>query len=109
MTTAVLRQTRNEDGTRYLAAKLQANGDIVIEGQDLGNGVERIFGEGIREYEWAWTIRAIDVPKLSEVLGSPPNLLKAFKGRFSGDNAANLFTFLKDSGIPLDVWSRKGD
>jgi len=50
----VLRNTRDADGTRYLEASINAEGDLVIEGQDLGPGVEEIFG--IREYEWAWTI-----------------------------------------------------
>jgi hypothetical protein len=35
--------TRDKDGSRYLEARLERNGDLIIEGQDLGDGVERWF------------------------------------------------------------------
>ena len=51
----VLRDVRDERGTRYLAAQRREDGGIVIEGHDLGRGVE-VFGPGLSEYEWFWTI-----------------------------------------------------
>ncbi len=44
----VLRDQRDGNGLRYLAAKRRTGGGIVIEGQDLGPGVERAWGEGNR-------------------------------------------------------------
>lgn len=34
----------DELGSRILDATLETNGDLRIDGQDLGNGVEEIFG-----------------------------------------------------------------
>jgi hypothetical protein len=103
----VLRDVRDDQGTRYLGASLTAEGDLVIEGQDRGAGVERIFG--VREYEWAWTIRAGNVPALLRALGSSSDVLSTLSGRFSGDKAAGLKTFLDSHGIPHETWSRLGD
>lgn len=45
----VLRDMRDARGSRYLGASIKANGDLVIEGQDLGPAVEEFFG--VSEYE----------------------------------------------------------
>jgi len=81
----------------------------VIQGQDTGEGVEGAFGEGFREYEWAWTIRAGDVSKLSDALGAREDVLGALKARFSGDQSAELGEFLESKGIAMERWSRMGD
>ena len=104
----ILRDTRDEDGTRYLDARLEPNGDLIIEGQDLGDGVERFFGPGEREYEWTWTVKAADVPKLKRALGGG-HVLKALKRRFSGSAARDLKPFLVAHAIPHEVWPRTGD
>ena len=49
-----LRDTRDEGGSRHLSASLKGDGTLIIEGQDLGPGVEGFFGSGLTEYEWAW-------------------------------------------------------
>jgi hypothetical protein len=103
----VLRNVRDSQGTRHLEATLTGKGDLVIEGQDLGDGVEQIFG--FREYEWIWTIRARDLPSLLEAMGATPNVLAALSERFSGDNAAELKSFLDSHDVPHEVWSRMGD
>ena len=109
MSSVILRHTRDADGSRYLAARREANGDIVIVGQDLGRGVESVFGGGCSEYEWAWTIRAAAVPKLAEALGGVTDVLAAMRDKFSGDNGAKLEAFLKDHSIAVEFWSRIGD
>ena len=59
----MLRDVRDDQGTQHLQAKLTREGDLVIEGQDLGAGVQRALG--VYEYEWVWTIQAADVPLLN--------------------------------------------
>lgn len=101
-----LRETQDADGVRRLSAKLQ-DGNLVIEGWDHGDGVERIFG--YREYEWVWTVKAGDVARLRAALGDGPDLTGALAARFSGEAAADLGPFLDAEGIPYEVWSRHGD
>ena len=106
-THVVLRQNRDADGSRLLEASMSVEGDVLIEGYDLGDGVERVFG--VREYEWAWTIPAATVPALLRALEVTDNVLAALQDRFSGDNAALLGVFLESNGIPTERWSRLGD
>ncbi len=104
-----LRHVVDSDGTRELTVSLNTAGDLVIDGCDRGDGVERIFGQGNREYEWVWTIRAADVPQLAEALGENVPVLTALQRDFSGAAAADLKTFLDERGIRYDAWSRVGD
>ena len=94
-------------GGRFLKASINTKGDLVIEGQDLGAEVEAFFGYG--EYEWAWTISAKDCDRLLAALGGKSDLLSALGERFSGENAANLQSFLESEGIEFETWSRIGD
>lgn len=63
----VLRDTRDDGGTRYLEAFVKSNGDLIISGQDLGPGVEAFFG--VSEYEWAWTVAACDCKNFLSLWG----------------------------------------
>src|SRR5215207_7862885 len=103
----VLRRIKDADGSRLLEASLTNAGDVLIEGWDFGDGVERALG--VREYEWAWTIPAASVPALLRALAVTDNVLAALEMRFSGDNAALLDSFLAAHGIPTQRWSRMGD
>ena len=76
---------RDHNGTRSIWAVLLPDGRLKIEGQDLGPGVA-IWGEGLSEYEWDWTVAAADVPRLVEILGGregddPLALLTAWRSR----------------------------
>jgi hypothetical protein len=105
-----LRDTRDASGSRKLwAEQATPDGDVVIHGVDHGDGVEQVFGEGFREYEWVWTIRAAEVPKLLAALGATGPVLAALGERFSGDNAGGLSEFLDEHGIPYEAWSRMGE
>jgi len=106
-THVVLRQVKDADGLRLLEASITVEGDVLIEGSDVGDGVERVFG--VREYEWAWTIPASSIPALLRALGAADNVLSALEDRFSGDSAALLGSFLESNEIPTDRWSRLGD
>lgn len=103
----ILRDERTEGDLRYLDASYSHTGDLVIEGQDIGNAVESVFG--FREYEWTWTIARINLPKLAEALGAKANLLSALESKFRGPPASHLGSFLKENEIPFEAWSRIGD
>lgn len=103
----VLRDEKSARDSRLLEASLNRNGDVVIAGRDWGDGVEEILGE--REYEWAWSIAAADVPALLNALGATGNVLTALQAQFSGERAGELSAFLETEGIPIKYWSRLGD
>ena len=103
----VLREIRDADGSRRLEAALTPKGDVLIQGRDYGDGVERVFG--VREYEWAWTIPAASVPALLQALEATDDVLSAISRRFSGVNAAGLGNFLESNHIATERWSRLGD
>ena len=103
-----LRDARDEDGRRQLSASLKGDGALLIEGQDLGPGVERFFGPGLTEYEWAWIIQPPGVRALQLALARD-DVLAALRDRFSGDAAADLQRFLEDNGVPYEPWSRVGE
>jgi len=95
----VLRDVRDPQGDlRYLEASVTAAGDLVIEGQDLGDGVERVLG--VREYEWVWKVRSPYVAALARALGVSGDVLSVMEERFSGENAAGLKNFLDSHGHP---------
>ena len=104
-----LRDTHDVGGRRRLTARLEEDGTLIIDGQDLGPGVERFFGPGMTEYEWAWTIRPQGVKTLKQALSCSDNVLVALRARFSGDAASGIQPFLNENGIPYEPWSRVGD
>jgi hypothetical protein len=103
----ILRNERSEGDIRHLSASFTVEGNLRIEGQDLGDAVEAIFG--YREYEWVWTIARSDLPKLLQALGTKTDLLDTLAQQFRGPAAANLATFLQENQIPYESWSRIGD
>lgn len=113
----VLRDERTPTSRRSLSARLGPEGDLIIDGQHLGNGVESL--SGYREYEWNLTVAAVDTPKLLAALNGRPglfgllrsrrSLLEALLRRFSGDNADQLESFLKENDVPYSFWNRIGD
>jgi hypothetical protein len=105
----VLRDSRDESGSRFLGASISADGTLTINGQDLGKGVEEFFGEGDFEYEWTWTIAPKDVTRLMSALESGDDVLAGLAKRFSDDAASGLQPFLKENEIPYYAWSRIGD
>jgi hypothetical protein len=109
--TAILRDQRDPDGSRYLDATLGADGRLLIEGQDVGAGVERVFGDGIREYEWSWTVRPASVPAAVAALdGAPHEPPLAVVARWSAAHeGVDPGSALKKAGVPIEFWSRAGD
>lgn len=105
--TVILRNLQDKDGTRNLTAAINEQGDLLIHGIDAGPGVEQIFG--FPEYEWIWTIKAAELPKLNRALGkdSPQaNTLDLLKEQFSDERAANILEFFQQHQIIYESWSR---
>ncbi len=102
----VLRSERSGQDVRSLVARY-SDGDLIFEGQDLGPSVERFFGEGQWEYEWVFTVRKANLPKLEKALNTA-DLLAALQRDFSGPNAAGIEAFLKLHNIPYEIWNRVG-
>jgi hypothetical protein len=106
-----LRRERDADGLRRLDVVLRDDGSLVIEGQDLGAGVERFWGAGLTEYEWTRTVEREHVPRLAAALGGGPDadVLALIEEAFAGEKAAGLEALLEQEGIPFQSWSRIGD
>ncbi|MEO1901456.1 MAG: hypothetical protein ABGX87_06865 [Alcanivorax sp.] len=103
----MLCEERRPGDYRFLGATLEKNGDLVFEGQDLGQGVRDAFG--CAEYEWRWTVKASAVHVLRNALGKRGNVLDLLKKHFGGANTAGLRSFLEEHEIPFESWSRIGD
>ncbi len=105
----VLRNTSGPDGTRRLEVRRRPDGGLVIEGQDLGAAVERIFGS--REYEWTWTVEPADVPAAVIALGgvTDGDPLEVVATWFAAGDGRDPGSDLRDAGVPIDFWSRVGD
>jgi len=111
LTSISLRDYRDEGGLRHLGATRMPDGGILIEGQDLGPGVERAFGAGLTEYEWAWAVPPDAVPAAVAALdgheGDDP--LRLLAGWFEAHGGIDPGTHLRQAGVPVEFWSRIGD
>lgn len=105
----MLSETRDSNGVSVRWVTLNDEGDLLIEGQDLGPGVELFFGA--HEYEFSRTVRAADVPSLRSALhlDDEDDLLAALLDRYDGKGTSELEQFVQDAGVPSEFWSRVGD
>jgi hypothetical protein len=101
-----LRAEHDGPNSRFLDAYLDAEGDLHIDGQDLGPATAPVSSDG--EYEWFKVIGKGDLPRLKELLGAQPEeaILDVLE-RFTGTDSYELEKVLRESGIPvaLSVWS----
>jgi len=105
--TVVISQKNDEKGYFYRAIHLEDDGSLVIEGQDIGRGVEDFFGGDSSEYEFFRTIRPPAVAELERLSGiSHTGLLENLRDHFGTTSA--LEEYLEGGGIVLTVWSRVG-
>jgi hypothetical protein len=102
-----LREERRSGNYRFLGVEIKKNGDLVFEGQDLGKSVEGAFG--CTEYEWYWTVKEHDIPKLQKAIGGKGNILSLLEKKFSNEKAASLYEFMQKHNIPFETWSCIGD
>ena len=105
----VLRDVRDERGTRHLAARRREDGGIVIEGHDLGRGVE-VLGPGLSEYEWSWVIGPDAVPAALAALGgqADDDLLQLLLGWSTDHGGTDPGTHLREAGVTIAFWSHVG-
>lgn len=106
--TVELYQSRDE--RRSLWATMLADGGMTLAGQELGASIA-IFGEGLTEYEWAWTVAAEDVPLLPAAFGGklgddPIPLIRHWVRKGRGHDPGK---HLEKSGFAVGFWSRMGD
>jgi hypothetical protein len=107
----VMRNQRDDRGTRHLSASRDADGRIRIEGHDLGRGVEDAFGAGLSEYEWTWVIEPDAVAAAVEALDGqesddPLRVLAAWSTAHGG---ADPGSHLRDAGVPIAFSNWVGD
>jgi hypothetical protein len=104
-----LRGQRDGRDSRSLWLRLSENGELTIEGQDLGPTVEKYWGGP--EYEWDIRIKAADVAAYVRCLGgdSTEDVVDVVSACFECDPGCVEKQFLEKNGIPHEFWSRIGD
>lgn len=107
--TVTLREEREGEDTRFLCARLDAQGNLCIEGHDMGPTVARILGGS--EYEWAISLDAAAVPAYVRALGGAAgeDVLALLQAAVRDDPGCAGVSFLEQHGIPRSFWSRVGD
>jgi len=89
----MLREDRSTDGeVSLLEAYVEESGDLVIEGYDLGESVEKVWGDS--DYEYWRRVKCEHVPMV---------LLQLIKDRFSSD--VKFHEWLSEKGIPDEFTS----
>jgi len=102
----VLVEERIGADSRTIWASLAENGDLVISGQDIGPGVERVFGSD--EYEFSHTVPSDYVLPFLEILGATKvtDVLIALRV-FGGPRYEEITNALETAQIsmPIRFWS----
>jgi hypothetical protein len=88
---------------RYLWAYMDDDGNLHIDGQDLGPLTAVVSGDG--EYEWFRTIRAEELPLLRVILGCDPgaDVLEVLEARYAGSESYELERLIRVSEIPSEL------
>ena len=98
-TTVTLRSERRDDGSSSLRARITAEGELELVGQDFGPMTAVVSGDG--EYEYFWNVSAEGLPALCEGLGAPADgdLLAFLVEQFSGPASHELESLVSGSGL----------
>lgn len=104
----VLRNERKGEDQRHLRAHLDEEGNLVVEGQDLGPGTALISDDG--EYEYQKRIAAADIASLRSVLniGDDVDILDELGCNWSGPASYELERRIRESRIPVQFFSWGG-
>lgn len=102
-----LREEHDGPDSRYLSARLNYDGSLLIEGQDLGRKTALASSDG--EYEWAWTILPEHIPQLLALLDAPANakILEVLAIHWTGEQSHELERLIRDY-IPSNIWTWGG-
>jgi hypothetical protein len=97
-----LRAERDGRGRRNLSAYLDAEGNLHIDGQDIGPQTALVSADG--EYEWFETVQATHVPQLVELLGGEAgdDVLDLLERRYRDAGSYELERLLRDGDIPVE-------
>jgi len=102
----VLLEERNGADSRSVWASLAENGDLIISGQDIGPGVERVFGSD--EYEFSYTVPSDYVLPFLKILGATKvtDVLTALR-HFGGPRYQEITNALEtaQNSMPIRFWS----
>jgi hypothetical protein len=105
--TIVLRNEVVGGDSRWLGAFLDAEGNLHLQGQDLGPKTASVSDDG--EYEWFQCVKKEHLPALVEALGGTPgeDILFLLERDYCGSRSYELEATLRTRGIPVDrqVWS----
>jgi hypothetical protein len=106
----VLRSERGPKGSRHLEARRDSEGNITLEGHDLGTGVAAFWGKDHSEYEWVHTIRVGQDQNIREVLGGVVgcDVLRLISRWCEQHDPAELESTLEQRGIKFERWSWVG-
>ena len=98
-TTVTLRDEQRDDSSSSLRARITAEGELELVGQDLGPMTSMVSDDG--EYEYSWNVPVETLPALREVLGAPADvdLLDFLVEHFSGPASQTLESLVSGSGL----------
>ncbi len=102
-----MRVDKRPDLSSYLDAKVNRRGDLILEGQDLGEYVERMLGSD--GYEYSKTYKRSVLRSVLEALDENPDadIMDVITARWCGTEASfELERRLDDAGISCKAWSR---
>jgi hypothetical protein len=96
-------------GRRYVWLRLSKERKLILEGQDLGGAVCKVFRSG--EYEWAWSLNPEQLSSFLELLGvcasEPDALLESIGAALNVLDRTKIQKMFQDAGATF--WSRAGD
>lgn len=103
-----LRNERDGPDSRFLDAWLDDEGNLRLDGQDLGPATAMVSSDG--EYEYFKTIAAADLPALLATLGAEPgaDVLEELEAHWTGPGSYEFERLLRDSGIPVQLFTWGG-
>jgi hypothetical protein len=82
----------------------------VLEGHDLGAGVEAFWGEGHSEYEWIRTIPSSETRKVRDALGgdAASDVLELMARWCAEHTPEQLEPTLEEHGVRMETWNWVG-
>jgi hypothetical protein len=104
----ILYESRDKDIRIIITARINPNGDLVVDGHDLGPRVKRLQGD--YDYEYAFTIKAKDKGTMMRYLQnqgkqvySDQELLQWLKENYGHNHGfSELMNFCKEIDVPFE-------